>query len=295
MESDFRFLKLGPESRLALAGGLFLLGSALELLLGGLFPGLPVAALGWIPLLLRPATNRPDDQGLEEWRPVSMAELDRLDDAIRESRKLRRRLGSPANLAVLPAFVLLALGSLVLGRGSFLFFGANALVFFAPALFFGRVRVFLPRLIDRKLPSFRAVIAEAPPEGLSIVPYFRFDKDPEGRDIPEDLRLMLELKRPPADLVGIQLQTTFNKGPNGEVPYLYAVVLCRGRSGPSYAAARRLRAGNFEIEAGGDEDYGTVVLRQDTADGGYYTKPEDCRRLARLCYSFLGRLTAPGK
>jgi hypothetical protein len=36
------------------------------------------------------------------------------------------------------------------------------------------------------------------------------------------------------------------------------------------------------VEAGGDDDYGSVVLRQETSGTGYATKPSDCARLFEL-------------
>jgi hypothetical protein len=297
MEKEFRFFSFGLASRLILATAAFALGAALELVLPGLsLLGLVVAAAGWLPLMLLPATNRPKDQGLEEWRLVSMVELDRLKDSLRESKKLKRRMAKVGNAFVfllpLPAFIiLLVLGGLA-GRRDLAFIGLNAVVFLVPAYFFGRVSVFEPKEIAFKMPSFDAVLEVDRPEGIALAPYFRFDKDEKGRDLPEDLRLLFELKRAPADLVGIQVQAAVNKGPNGNVPYLYAVLLTKGREGPSYAAARRLRSSGWEIEVGGDDDYGTVVIRQETSGGGYYTSPEDCARLAGFCYDILGRLAA---
>jgi hypothetical protein len=296
-ERDFRYFGFGLSARLVLSGGLYLLGAGLDLALPGYgLVGVAVAIAGWIPLALRAATNKPDDQGLEEWRPVTMAEIDRLDDSLRETKKLRKlaRAASPAILSALavPLLVLLALFGLAAGRRDLAFAAFYAILFLVPSLFFGRVRVFLPADIAMKMPSFRAALAEERPEGIAVAPYLRFDKDPAGRDIPEDLRIMLELKRPPADLVGVQIQAAVNKGPNGSVPYLYAVILTRGTAGPSYALARRLRAEGFEVEAGGEGEYGTVVVRQETSGGGYYTSPDDCRRLARLCSAYLAKLAA---
>ncbi|HOX48488.1 MAG TPA: hypothetical protein PLG14_04815 [Spirochaetales bacterium] len=294
-ERDFRFFGFGLPARLVLAGGLYLLGAGLDLALPGFgLVGVAVAAAGWLPLALRAATNKPDDQGLEEWRPVTMAEMDRLDDSLRETRKLRRlsRAASPALVAALaaPLLLFLALFGLAAGRRDLSFAAFYAVLFLVPSLFFGKVRVFLPMDIAMKMPSFREALAEERPEGVAVAPYLRFDKDPAGRDIPEDLRLMLELKRPPADLVGVQLQAAINKGPNGPVPYLYAVVLTRGTAGPSYALAKRLKADGFKVEAGGEGEFGTVVVRQATSGGGYYTSPDDCRRLARLCLAYLAKL-----
>ena len=44
---------------------------------------------------------------------------------------------------------------------------------------------------------------------------------------------MVEPRRKPADFLGAQFQVAVNNGPNGAVPYLYAVFLCRGK-GPTY-------------------------------------------------------------
>ncbi len=297
-DREFRFFPLGLASRIVLAAGLFTAGAGLDLAFQGPLRllGPALAVLGWFPLMLRPATNRPEDQGLEEWRPVSMAELDRLDESLRTSRKLRRKARSPSIASLAVPFAALAALALVVGlaleREDLVFAAGYGLVFLVPALFFGRVRIFLPKDIDFKLPSFKAALEEPWPQGVALVPYLRFDKDPAGRDIPEDLRLMLELKRPFEDFVGIQLQAAVNKGPNGEVPYLYAVILTKGRLGPSYRRACGIRARGFEIEPGGEGEYGTVVLRQATSGGGYYTSPEDCRRLTRLCYEFLVSLSA---
>ncbi|MBL8968220.1 MAG: hypothetical protein JNG85_14530 [Spirochaetaceae bacterium] len=297
MTSDFRYFGLGLPARLVLAGGLYLLGAGTQLFLPRLaFLGVLFVVAGWFPLALKPATNKPDDQGLEEWRPVTMAEIDRLEDGLRASRKLRKKVRSVSTgvLAGLlaPVAALAVLVGLGAGRLDVSFLAANAFLFLVPALFFGRVRIFLPAEIDFKMPSFKAVLAVEPPPSVAVAPYFRFDKDPAGRDIPEDLRLMLELKRPPADLVGVQIQAAVNKGPNGNVPYLYAVVLTRGSDGPAHALARRLRAEGFEVEPGGDGEFGTVVIRQETSGGGYYTSPEDCARLARVCYAYLAKLAA---
>jgi hypothetical protein len=296
MQDDFRFLKLGLASRLVLAGALFAAGIALELVLvdAPFLPGILVVAAGWFPLMLKKASNKPDDQGLEEWRPVPLSEVDRLRDGLAQSAKLRKKTRSVATGAALgigiPAFLALVVVTTILERRDIYFVGVNAIVLLAPALFFGRVKVFTPSEIAMKMPCFHAVLAEEPPEGIAIAPYIRFDKDRSGADCPEDLRLMLELKRPPADLVGIQLQAAVNSGPNGAVPYMYAVVLTKGKDGPSYKTAERVSRNGYVVEAGGDGDYGTVVVRQETGGGGYETSRDDCRKLLGLCVDLLGKI-----
>lgn len=297
MQDDFRYFKLGAASRLVLSGALFAAGIALELAIRGSFlPGALVAAAGWLPLMLKKATNKPDDQGLEEWRAVPMAEVDRLDDGLRESKKLRRKAAGAGSIAALalgiPAFFIVFAASLAMDRADIAFVVANAAVLLVPSVLFGRVKVFTPAEISMKMPCFRAILSDGVPEGVAVSPYIRFDKDASGGDVPEDLRILLELKRAPADLVGIQVQAAINNGPNGAVPYLYAVVLTKGKSGPSYAIAQRVRAQGFEVEPGGDKDYGTVVIRQSTEGGGYQTSPDDCRALMRVCLGALDRIRA---
>ncbi len=297
MNDEFRFGTLGLQSRLALAAGLFALGIALQLALPGLsIAGFALVVAGWFPLMLKTATNKPADQGLEEWRPVTMAEIDRLDDGIRQSKTIKKRtrnLTTGILVGLTAPFVGIALlGFAIVGRRDLSFLVLNTVALLVPSLFFGRVSVFVPKDIAFKMPSFRAFLSEPLPAGMAASPYLRFDKDKAGLDVPEDLRLMLELKRPPEDLVGVQVQAAVNKGPNGEVPYLYAVVLTRGTSGAAYAAARKLRASRFEVEPGSDGEFGTVVIRQATESGGYHTTPDDCRELQQLCARFLGTLRA---
>jgi len=297
MNDEFRFGKLGLQSRLALSAGLFALGIALQLALPGFFLSwASPSSSGWFPLMLKTATNKPADQGLEEWRPVTMAEIDRLDDGIRQSKTLKkktRNLTTGILVGLTAPFVGIALLAFaIVGRRDLGFLVLNVVALLVPSLFFGRVSVFVPKDIAFKMPSFRAFLSTPLPAGMAVSPYLRFDKDKAGLDVPEDLRLMLELKRPPEDLVGVQVQAAVNKGPNGDVPYLYAVVLTRGTSGAAYTAAKRLRASHFEVEAGSDGEFGTVVIRQATESGGYHTTPDDCRELQQICAKFLGALSA---
>ena len=295
MTKDFRFFDLGLRARLLIAGGLYAAALALELALGGSGGVYRVGALlivaGWFPLMLKKATNKPEDQGLEEWRPVPMSEVDRLDDGLRESRKLRRKVRSVSRGLELglgiPFVLIFLLVASVLERGDLVFIVVNAVLLLVPAVLFGKVKVFVPGDIELKMPCFRALLEEKLPEGAAVAPYFRFDKDKAGGDIPEDLRLLYELKRPPADFVGVQVQAAINDGPNGEVPYMYAVVLTKGKEGPSYQRASRTKARGYVVEPGGDDSYGTVVIRQDTDDGGYETSAEDCKRLLATCEKVL--------
>lgn len=288
MENEFSRLKLSLQSRLALAAGLFAVGVVLQIAFRwGLVPGIVAVLIGYVPLHLRPITNKPSDQGLEEWRPVSMAEVDRLADTLRESKKMRgSTMGSAAIVVLISAAALVTAAAFLFINPDVSLALADGWLFSVPALFFGRVRVFVPAELNMKMPCFQAIFSEKAPENIIVTPYLRFDKDSDGRDVPEDIRLMIEPKRKPDDFVGVQFQVTINKGPNGSVPYLYSVFLTKGK-GESYGKLKNLNAGGYEVEAGGDGEYGTIVVRQETSGDGYHTKPSDCSRLYHLALEVL--------
>ena len=287
--AGFRFFRMGPAARLILSGALFALGAALQVGVGVL-PGTLVILAGWIPLFLRRVTNKPKDQGLEKWKPVTAAEVDRLLDAFSKAGKLRRASGGRSVLRILAGVFLMISVPISFGiSGGAGLVALDALLFFFPALFFGKVKVFTPGLIAQKLLGFEAIRSEPVPEGWVLTPYIRFDEDEEGRDVPEDLRFLLEPKRKSGDLVGVQFQTAINNGANGPVPYMYAVVLTRGTNGPTYNSLWGFSARGYEVEWGGDGEYGTMVIRQSTGGGGYHTKPDQCRKLFRLAVSALAR------
>ncbi len=288
MDHEFSALKLSTPARLVLAAGLFALGALLQLLTGwGLVPGFVAIVLGYIPLLLKPITNKPADQGLEEWRAVSMAEVDKLADTLRESKAaFGRSAGGSALMAMIFAAVAVFAALFIAVNPSVSLIIADGLLFAVPAMFFGRVKAFVPKILALKMPCFQAVFAEKTPESIVVTPYLRFDKDEKGGDVPEDIRLMVEPKRKSEDFVGIQMQAAINKGPSAELPYLYAVILTKGK-GESYRRFRGLSIDGYEVEAGGDDAYGSIVVRQSTSGTGYATKPSDCARLYGLVCDIL--------
>ncbi|MCE5255365.1 MAG: hypothetical protein LLF89_00795, partial [Spirochaetaceae bacterium] len=59
-----------------------------------------------------------------------------------------------------------------------------------------------------------------------------------------------------------------------------SVILTHGK-GETWQRLHGLRSDDYEVEPGGDEKYGTIVVRQETGGGGYQTKPSDCVQLFR--------------
>jgi hypothetical protein len=292
MESHYRFLKLGLGARLVVAGSLFAVAAILQIPTNNLATGVPFIVAAWFFLALKPVSNKPKDQGLEEWRAVTDGEIARIADSLKQTKKLRVNLAGPAVLKVMLLIiaVLIAGGSAVASpRISVALF--NLCLFSVPGLFFGSLKAHLPPELDMKMSGFLAVLNVTRPEGYILTPYLRFDKDAEGRDVPEDMRLMLEPRRKPDDLVGIQFQSSINNGEHGKVPYMYAVVLTKGKNGPSHQKFKTMSARGFEVEPGGDADYGTVVVRQETGGGGYHTTDDDCESLMVLMIKALGKVT----
>ncbi len=149
-----------------------------------------------------------------------------------------------------------------------------------PFLLTGNVQLWTPQELAFRMRVFEPILSSEQAEGgdIIITPYLKLDKDKEGHQVPEDIRLMVEPRRKPADFLGVQLQVAVNNGPNGKVPYLYGVFLCKGK-GTTYQKVSRMDFGDFVQEPGGDAEYGYVVVRQPTSGTGYQTTDADVHRL----------------
>ncbi len=287
---QYRIPGLSLEARLIIFVSMAALGVLAQILLpdGGFFIGTLLMAAPLVLLSAKPWTNKPKDLGEEDWQPSSDAELDRIADNFAAIKKLRypfwyrRAFGLPFTI------ILLFIAAVLLpNQPRFSLAAFDAILLFWPALHFIRIHLWASDDFRLTMTALQAARSVAAPRGIVVTPYLRLDRDTEGLRIPEDARLMVEPKRKADDLIGIQLQTAINNGPNGKVPYLYAVVLTKGK-GPSYQRAVAWKPGrDFRVEKGADGDFGTVVIRQRTEGGGYYTSPEACRRLMESVYAFL--------
>lgn len=285
---DYRIKGIGEAGRLTVFAVCAAVGVGLQILVpASALLGAAILAAPLVLLAAKPWTNRPKDQGEEDWQPAGVAELDRIADSLRSSRSIKVPFWYRPGSGVGPTIVLLiliAVTSTFDWRASLVFL--DVLLLLWPTLHFLRVRIWIPRELEQTMHCVQAALSVDLPEGIVLTPYLRLDRDAEGLRIPEDVRLMVEPRRPPEDLVGVQIQCTINNGPNGAVPYLYAVVLTRGQ-GPTWRIAAALNPGGFEVESGGEGEYGTVVIRQETSGGGYHTDETDCRRLMLVVLEFL--------
>lgn len=296
---DFRFFSgsalMGPGVRMAAAALVWTLGVGLQLTLGDWgwtwWLGLGLLITGALPLMLKNLSNKPKDQGKEDWRAVTAAEVDRLADALAQSRKLQKKFGGQGCL-LFSLFAVMGLGLfMIIGEaGNLGTFLLDSAIFLGAGALGGRAQVFYPGELAMKMAALKPMIDFTGEKGLQMTPYLRFDEDENGKDIPEDIRFMLEPRRRPEDFQGVQFQTAINNGPNGAVPYVYAVFLTKGKDGPTARKLGTPQVSGFVVEKGGDEAWGTLVVRQETTGTGYHTDQGDVRRLLEACTALVNRV-----
>lgn len=288
MEMRFVVSRVFFPARLVILPGFALLGFAAQVLLPagvGFFLGTALMVPGLIFVSARSFRNKPMDVGQEDWNAASVREFDRIKSNLQLTRQ------KAFSVIYRPGFgwflaVVLALASAVLA-GSDRPFAAlvtfDALVLLVPFLLTGNVKLWTPQELAFRMRAFDPILSTEQAEGGNVIitPYLRLDKDKEGHEIPEDIRLMVEPRRKPTDFLGVQIQVAVNKGPNGSVPYMYAVFLCRGK-GQTYQKLASMSFDDFVKEPGGDKEYGYVVVRQQTSGTGYHTTDSDVRRLYEM-------------
>ncbi|MGA2378232.1 MAG: hypothetical protein ABSG85_02875 [Spirochaetia bacterium] len=285
MEMRYVISKAAFPARLVVLAGSGAAGLALQCLIPGGFgflPGIVVMVPGLLFMLAKNFRNKPMDIGQEDWQPASVREFDRIRNNLQLTREKRYSVIYRAGFGWFIAVVLFVI-ALVFSAGQRRLGAlvcADALVLLIPFLFTGNVSLWTPQELAFRMRVFEPILSSEQAEGgeIIITPYLKLDKDKEGHQVPEDIRLMVEPRRKPADFLGVQMQVAVNNGPNGSVPYMYSVFLCKGK-GDTYQALSAARYGDYEREPGGDKDYGYIVVRQKTSGTGYHTTDADVRRL----------------
>ena len=285
MEMKYVIPKMAFPARLFVFAGCAAVGLALQVLIPGgygFLPGIAVMIPGLVVSWAHNFRNKPMDIGQEDWQPASVREFDRIKSNIQMTRQKRYAVIYRTGFGWFIGIVLLAFAFIFNAAENRLgaFLCADSLVLLLPFLFSGNVSLWTPQELAFRMRVFDPILSSEQAEGgdVIITPYLKLDKDKEGHQIPEDIRLMVEPRRKPADFLGVQLQVAVNKGPNGNVPYMYSVFLCKGK-GVTYQALAAEKFGPYIHEPGGDKDYGYVVVRQKTSGTGYHTTDDDVRKL----------------
>ncbi len=235
-------------------------------------------------LAVKKFSNKPADQGKEEWKTVTMTEIDRVLDRLRRVQKTKIPFVYTGGLAVLATLLtfFLCFNALKNGSPARAFIILDLYLIFAPVLYFARIKKWYPTELAGKLAAYQPVFSYNFPDKVKLSPSLRFDEDENGKKIPEDLRVTIRPSVCPPDFLGAQFHLAYNTGPNGKVPYMYAVFICKGE-GTSWHSFKKMRFDKFITETSAEKtsEYSTVVLRLDTKcrSDGYHTKPADIARL----------------
>ena len=221
------------------------------------------------------------------WKPVTMTQMDRMVDSVNSLKKMKIPLLFKASFGVLSTIAFFVI--FLFTNGSITTMVVLFYIILFPLLWFTRVKKTSPySSIVEKMKIFNPLLGATLPVHFRLEPMLFF-KGGEGDEIPSDIRVMLA-PGPDAsqkirdELLGVQFQLTYNSGPNGKVPYAYAVFITKGQ-GKLWETFKVFKFPGLITEPGsskeGDTVYGTVVLRQDTKkrSDGYHTKPGDVKSL----------------
>ncbi|MBN1409290.1 MAG: hypothetical protein JW969_00500 [Spirochaetales bacterium] len=259
--------------------------------------GTLIIGLSSIWIISKNYKNKPVDLGFEDWTAVSDAEFQKIKDNLKSTKSIKYPFYFKQSFGVglIVVFIIVLFGLFIIFESedwALLTLIIDAGILCIPVFFSGAINLWVPGQLGMKITCFNAIINSVSKyeDKFVMTPYLRLDKDKEGRRIPEDIRFMLEPKRKPADFLGVQFQVAINNGPNGAVPYMYSVFLCKGK-GETFNSLAQLDFGNYINEPGGDDEYGYMVVRQQTGGGGYHTSPNQCKGLAELVMGRLQQLS----
>ncbi|MFW6363438.1 MAG: hypothetical protein ACOC0D_06290, partial [Spirochaeta sp.] len=155
MKRTFSFFQLPLQSRIIFAGLLYAVCVFAQIISGAFFLGMFLVLPAWLLLWMKNISNKPDDQGLENWRAVGEAEVHRIADHIAETKKLSLRLGVPGVLRVV--LLALVIGAAVLlhsSDGYATLALVDLAIFSLPAVFSGMVLLHMPSELHTKLNCF---------------------------------------------------------------------------------------------------------------------------------------------
>ena len=280
MEMKFAIPKPAYPVRLALFAVFSAAGFALQIIIPGrvrLPPGVIVMVPGLVFLWAKNFKNKPMDIGQEDWQPASVREFDRIKSNIQLTRNKTYAViygpgfGWPSPCAFVAAFILSGLPASA--RERCLRRLARSCI---PFLFTGNVSLWTPQELAFRMRAFEPILSSEKAEGgdIIITPYLRLDKDREGHQVPEDIRLMVEPRRKPADFLGVQLQVAVNKGPTGTSPTCIRCSSARAKARTTGLSSQRFRRSTSRA----GRRHGVRVRGRPAEDFGHRLSDHGCRR-----------------
>ena len=320
--------KLGYRKRIVIAGGLILLGLAIQVLWASptvvpmLVTTLPIMLAGNM-LLLAQGFNLAPGYSVEhgEWEKTTR-------DRFQEVRELQDNVRSWdhafADVTCVLGFIcLIGLGCLVFTIATALatnretaywapVFAADAVVLFVPHWISGTRRSWRPVALREQVDALETALKaidryEDPP--CQIQPMFEVAGSGDSRT-PIGARVFIRFPDGPPDLLGLQFQVSINDVQGTKYPYLYAVIVARRSFGllgePLAKCHGRLplpeqpggllgllgmgKKDYLIVEDSREKDVDVIIIRQHTTkQSGYHTNPTAISNLARIAWDLTSR------
>ena len=304
--------KMGYLTRLGLAGGLILVGLALQLLWQGqesimmFIVTLPFVFAGNLFLLARGynlAVEKVSVYG--EWQKTTRDRFQKVRVLETKVKKWDETAIDGTCIRGVFFFFVIAIG--VVAIGSLLaaimvepywaiVFVADAAVILMPHWFTGVRRGWKPVALRQEVDAVETALEaiedfEEPP--CQIQPMFEMGG--EEKKVPVGARAFVRFPDGPENFLGVQFQVSLNDVQGTKYPYLYAVLVAKNTFGlfKDHLAEIKTRAlrEQLTVETATEEEVEVVVIRQKTTkNSGYHTKDRAIRRIAQFAWGNTARI-----
>lgn len=263
--------RIGFSSRAILTFILFTTGLLLQWSSRNFFPGLPFILLAGAFHIQRGVTLKRPRGGRVVWRRGELRELLRIEGQLEQIKRWRGIGLETRALILIPIFFLLVFITPLFSRIATLFWDLALL--FGFVFFTGNRSAWEPEGLRTKVKNLKDLINTFPWKDYPDYSYHlevAIRRRLEG-SYPIDVRLKVEKKTGPSDLIGLQGQYSINRVKGQEYPYFYVVLIAKKGFGLK-EKIRGVREWTVEFE--GDEEVDVCIIRQHTTKtSGYHTPP----------------------
>ena len=297
--------KMGYLTRLELAGGLVVVGLALQLFWQTqeftmmFIVTLPIVLAGNLFLLARGynlAVEKVSVSG--EWQKTTRDRFQKTRDLEKQVKKWDETAIDGTCVTGVFSFIAVALGvagvwfllNVILMEPHWaIVFPADAAAILLPHWFTGVRRGWKPVALRQEVDAVETALEaiegfDEPP--CQIQPMFEMG----GREkkVPVGARAFVRFPDGPEAFLGVQFQVSLNDVQGTKFPYLYAVLVAKKGFGLLEDHLARIQAGasdELTVETSTEEDVDVVVIRQTTTKKtGYHTKDRAIRRIAGFAW-----------
>lgn len=309
-EIRFLFFKGIPyNKRIAVIICLLVLGFLVQLLFS-FWPGLVLLGLATSMSLVKGYDLTPEAMDKsEKWGQVTPDEYARIKARQKDLKRWDLDALDITNLFGCSVFIVSALLALVIWLvllaqpghvGAF--WALDCIVLLAPHWFTGVKRYLRQNRLLIKINLLEKIMADiSAASDIQVLPMLATRVTREDKRFPTDARLMLRMVGAPASFLGIQVQISINSVQGADYPYLYCVLLSRGKAG-CFTRARDILKGMPEfrktvltIEPSNEDGVDVLVIRQTTTKtSGYHTKPNHALFIVNFAVNAARRLCSAG-